>query len=149
MENSVYAQCAYDSLKMLVQQEVENANIRHLIVGLTFVKEKSNLKVLLAGKEYKPLDRIEAFETLTSFNEKYNENALIVYTEISDTNAKVGIQFRAAGKNYVASATIDLEIECVTFSDLTHVDSVQGYTPVDLRGYSMEIETNGVGRTLH
>lgn len=100
------AQNAYIGLMNIVEKEISNSNLRHLVVGIKFELMQGKMRVAYECCAVNPYKKNDFDAVMTKYNTEYSDRAFIVVSNVDESKVEMGMFFHIEEVSYVGEAVI-------------------------------------------
>ena len=100
------AQNAYTGLMNIIEKEISESNLRHLMVGIKFELMQGKMRVAYECCAVNPYDKEDFEAVLTRYNSEFTDRAFIVVSNVDESKVVMGMFFHIEDVAYVGEAVI-------------------------------------------
>lgn len=133
-EHPQMAQYAYKGLMSIIEKEISESMVRHLMVGITFERKKDVLRVGFVCCAVNPYEKEEFDDVMTKVNTEYSDRAFIVVSSIDESKVVMDLYFHIDSMGYAGQAVIinNKGRAEIHFSKMRHAAIGESAIPVNL-----------------
>lgn len=100
------AENAYIGLMHIVEKEISDSNLRHLVVGIKFELMQGKMRVAYECCAVNPYKKDDFDAVMTKYNTEYSDRAFIVVSNVDESKVVMGMFFHIEEISYVGEAVI-------------------------------------------